>query len=46
MGRYSPEDFDQNYSGRVLNDFEKKNADFLSEKEFAIAPNGYQLDAN
>lgn len=46
VGRYSPEDFDQNYSGRVLNDFEKKNADFLSEKEFAIAPNGYQLDAN
>ncbi len=46
VGKYSPEDFDQNYSGRVLNDFEKKNADFLSEKEFAIAPNGYQLDAN
>lgn len=46
VGKYSPEDFDQNYSERMLNDFEKKNADFLSEKEFAMAPNGYQLDAN
>ncbi len=46
VGKYSPEDFDQNYSERMLNDFEKRNADFLSEKEFSIAPNGYQLDAN
>lgn len=46
VGKYSPEDFDQNYSEKMLNDFEKRNADFLSEKEFAMAPNGYQLDAN
>lgn len=46
VGRYSPEDFDQNYSENVLNEYEKRNADFLREKEFAMAPNGYQLDAN
>lgn len=45
VGKYSPEDFDQNYSGKMLNDYEKKNAEFLRDKEFAINPNGYQLDA-
>lgn len=43
-GIYEPEDFDQNYSGNVLNDYEKKNAEFLREKEFAMNPKGYQLD--
>ena len=28
----------------VLSDVEKKNAEFLAEVEFSIAPNGYQLD--
>lgn len=43
-GKYDPSDFDQHYSSAVLNDFEKKNADFLREVEFAIDPAGYQLD--
>lgn len=45
VGRYDPSDFDQNYAG-TLNDYEKKNAEFLSEKEFSISPDGYKLDAN
>lgn len=43
-GRYDPDDFDQNYSSTVLNDFEKKNAELLKKKEFAMNPDGYQLD--
>lgn len=43
-GLYEPEDFDQNYSGRMLNDFEKKNAEFLRDVEFSMDPAGYQLD--
>lgn len=45
VGKYDPADFDKNYSG-TLNDYEKKNAEFLSEKEFSISPDGYKLDAN
>lgn len=45
-GKYDPADFDENYSSSTLNNYEKKNAEFLSDKEFSIEPNGYQLDAN
>ena len=45
-GKYEPEDFDENYSSSMLNTYEKKNAEFLRDKEFSIDPNGYQLDAN
>ena len=45
VGRYDPSDFDSNYAG-TMNDYEKKNAEFLSEKEFSISPDGYKLDAN
>lgn len=43
-GKYEPSDFDQHYSGTVLNDYEKKNADFLREVEFGMDPAGYLLD--
>lgn len=43
-GIYDPEDFDQNYNDVVLNEIEKKNADFLREKELERNPEGYQLD--
>lgn len=45
-GIYESDDFDANYSGNVLNDYEKKNTEFLSEKEHKIDSEGYQLDAN
>lgn len=45
-GKYSPKDFDKNYSADVLNEYEKKNADFLKSKELERSPNGYQLDQN
>lgn len=45
-GKYEPEDFDENYSSSMLNTYEKKNAEFLRDKEFSIDPKGYQLDAN
>lgn len=45
-GKYEPADFDENYSSSMLNTYEKKNAEFLRDKEFSIDPNGYQLDAN
>ena len=45
-GKYEPSDFDENYSSSMLNTYEKKNAQFLSDKEFSIDPNGYKLDAN
>lgn len=32
------------FNESVLSDVEKKNAEFLAEVEFSIAPNGYQLD--
>lgn len=44
-GKYEPADFDQNYSAKMLNDYEKKNAEFLRNIEFSRSPNGYQLDA-
>lgn len=36
--------FDANYSARLLNDYEKRNAEFLSEMEYSIDSRGYQLD--
>lgn len=39
-GTVAPEDF----SDSMLSDIEKRNAEFLSEVEFGMAPNGYQLD--
>ena len=41
-GTVSPEAFSES----VLSDVEKQNAQFLSHAEYAMAPNGYQLDAN
>ena len=43
--RYEAGDFDDNYSGNMLNAYEKKNAEFLREKELSVDPAGYQLDA-
>lgn len=43
-GIYSPKEFDTNYSNRLLSSIEKKNAEFLAEKEYSVAPSGYQLD--
>lgn len=43
-GIYDPGDFDANYSARLLNDYEKRNAEFLSEMEYSIDSRGYQLD--
>lgn len=43
-GIYSPKEFDTNYSNKLLSSIEKKNAEFLSEKEYRVAPSGYQLD--
>ena len=40
-GRYDPDDFDANYSGQLLNDYEKRNAEFLSEKEHELDSSGY-----
>ena len=34
----------EDFSESWLSDIEKKNAEFLAEVEFDIAPNGYQLD--
>ena len=39
-GTIDAEDFSESW----LSDIEKKNAAFLAEVEFDIAPNGYQLD--
>ena len=44
QGLYEPEDFDANYSDYLLNDYEKKNAEFLREIEYSMDPNGYILD--
>lgn len=44
-GKYDPDDFDANYSDSLLNDFEKKNAEFLSNAEFSLDSKGYQLDS-
>lgn len=43
-GKYSPDEFDGSYSSKVLNDCEKKNAELIRNTEYAIDPNGYQLD--
>lgn len=41
-GTVSPENFRES----MLSETEKKNVEFLREKEFRMAPNGYQLDTN
>lgn len=43
-GKYSPADFDANYSASVLSDIEKKNAEFLKNAEYSISSSGYKLD--
>ena len=43
-GLYEAEDFDDNYSSRMLNDYEKENAEFLRKKEYSISLGGYELD--
>ena len=43
-GIYDPDDFDANYSDDVLNDYEKKNAEFLRSVEYSMTPNGSELD--
>lgn len=43
-GLYDPDDFDNNYSDDTLNDYEKKNAEFLRSVEYSMSPNGYELD--
>ena len=43
-GNYDAKDFDANYSASLLSDMEKKNAEFLKDKEYELAPSGYQLD--
>lgn len=45
LGLYEPEDFDANYADAIMNEFEKVNANFLSEAEYSRNPEGYQLDA-
>ena len=40
-GQYDPDDFDENYSSQLLNDYEKANAELISEKEHKLDPNGY-----
>lgn len=43
-GIYDPEEFDEMYNDSMLNEYEKKNADFLRAQELARNPEGYQLD--
>ena len=43
-GIYDPEEFDEMYSDSMLNEYEKKNADFLRDQELEKDPEGYQLD--
>lgn len=43
-GLFEAEDFDDNYSSRMLNDYEKANAEFLRKKEYSISSEGYELD--
>lgn len=42
-GEYTAEEFDAE-SGSILNENEKKNAEFLSDAENELEPGGYQLD--
>ncbi|MCD7735868.1 MAG: YARHG domain-containing protein [Lachnospiraceae bacterium] len=46
QGVYEPADFDANYAASVMNSYEKVNAEFLSDVEYSIDPNGYQLDVS
>lgn len=43
---YYPAINPSDFSDSILSEIEKKNAEFLSNKEFSMNPNGYQLDAN
>lgn len=43
-GIYDPDDFDENYSNKLLNEYEKYNAELLREQEYALNPDGYPLD--
>ena len=43
-GKYEADDFDSNYSANLLNEYEKKNAEVLSDYEFSVDSNGYKLD--
>lgn len=45
VGIYEPNDFDINYAAALLNNYEKVNAEFLSNVEYSMDPNGYQLDS-
>lgn len=44
IGKYDPKDFDANYSSSMLSDVEKRNAEFLRDMEYRLAPSGYPLD--
>ena len=43
----SMQDMEENLilrNSRIINEYEKKNAEFLRQKEFAMHDGGYQLD--
>ena len=43
-GVYLPDEFDEYYREKLLNKYEKYNAEFLREIEFTLNANGYLLD--
>ncbi len=43
-GKYEGNEFDATYGVSLLSDIEKKNAEFLKKKEFAMSSGGYKLD--
>lgn len=43
-GKYEGNEFDSTYGASLLSDIEKKNAEFLKKKEFAMSSGGYKLD--
>lgn len=45
QGIYEPDDFDANYA-YLLNEYEKRNAEFLNEKEHQLDSQGYITDAD
>lgn len=45
QGLYEPDDFDANYT-YLLNEYEKRNAEFLNEKEHQLDSQGYITDAD
>lgn len=42
--KYEGKEFDANYSGRLLSETEKKNAEFLKAAENRMSSGGYKLD--